>query len=50
MLKVKDSVDLKELEKFGFEIFGNFARKIFWERYDGISLESSIYIGAKHAN
>ena len=30
MLKIKDSVDLKELEKFGFEVVGNFAKKIFY--------------------
>ena len=34
MLKIKDSVDLKELEKFGFEVFGeNTARKIYYDNY-----------------
>ena len=31
MLRIKDNVDLKELEKFGFEVFGNHtAKKIFY--------------------
>ena len=44
MLKIKDNLDLKELEKYGFEVFGNFARKIFWERDDGISLEDDTWL------
>lgn len=27
MLKIKDDVDLKELEKFGFDNFGRFVKK-----------------------
>lgn len=44
MLKIKNDVDLKELEKYGFEVFGKFARKIFWENYDGISLEDDTWL------
>ena len=44
MLKIKSDVDLKELEKYGFEVFGKFARKIFWENYDGISLEDDTWL------
>ena len=44
MLKIKDNVDLKELEKYGFEVFGKFARKIFWENFDGISLEEDTWL------
>lgn len=34
MLKIKDSVDLKELEKFGFKYRGNYNRGDCWERED----------------
>ena len=44
MLKIRDGLDLKELEKYGFEVFGKFARKIFWENYDGISLEDDTWL------
>ena len=44
MLKIKSDIDLKELEKYGFEVFGKFARKIFWENYDGISLEDDTWL------
>ena len=44
MLKIKDKVNLKELEKYGFEVLGNFARKIFWESYDGISSEDDTWL------
>ena len=34
MLKIKDNVDLKELEKFGFEVFSNqTARKIYFDNF-----------------
>lgn len=29
MLKIKDNVDLKELEKFGFKRYGNHYQKVF---------------------
>ena len=32
MLKIKDDVDLKELEKFGFKYTGNYNRGDCWER------------------
>jgi len=32
MLKIKDEVDLKELEKFGFEYYGNYNRGDCWRR------------------
>ena len=32
MLKIKDNVDLKELEKFGFEYYGNYNRGDCWRR------------------
>ena len=44
MLKIKDSVDLKELEKFGFEVIGHFARKIFWEKYDNMTIEDDTWL------
>ena len=45
MLKIKDNVDLKELEKFGFEVFGeNTARKIYWDKYD----ENDTYFMIEH--
>lgn len=44
MLKIRDGIDLKELEKYGFEVFGKFARKIFWENFDGISLEEDTWL------
>lgn len=45
MLKIKDSVDLKELEKFGFEVFGeNTARKIYYNNYN----ENDTYFMIEH--
>ena len=44
MLKIKDNVDLKELEKYGFEVIGNFARKIFWEKYDNMTIEDDTWL------
>lgn len=44
MLKIKNNIDLKELEKYGFEVFGHFARKIFYEYSDGISLEDDTWL------
>lgn len=40
MLKIKDNIDLKELEKFGFEEISGFwyAKKIFKERKDIVSV------------
>ena len=32
MLKIKDNVDLKELESFGFKYTGNYNRGDRWER------------------
>lgn len=46
MLKIKDNVDLKELEKYGFEIFGNHtARKIYYEKNYG---EDDTYFMVEH--
>ena len=44
MLKIKESVNLKELEKSGFEVVGNFARKIFWEKYDNMTIEDDTWL------
>ena len=44
MLKIKESVNLKELEKFGFEVIGNFARKIFWGKYDNMTIEDDTWL------
>ena len=34
-LRIKKDIDLKELEKFGFEVFGeNTARRIYYDKYD----------------
>ena len=27
MLKIRDDIDLKKLEKYGFEVIGNFAKR-----------------------
>lgn len=54
MLKIKDNIDLKELEKFGFEVFGkNTAKRIFYgHEYDKDSplgyLEDETYILIEH--
>lgn len=39
MLKIKDNVDLKELEKYGFEVDGKFAKKTFYSKYGSFTLE-----------
>lgn len=39
MLKIRDDVDLKELEKYGFEVKGNFAKKTFYSKYGSFTLE-----------
>lgn len=45
MLKIKDNVDLKELEKFGFEVIGNFAKKIWWyDKIENISIEDDTWL------
>lgn len=49
MLKIKDNVDLKELGKYGFEVFGNnTARKIYYDDYPTISLENDTYFMVEH--
>ena len=50
MLKIKDSVNLKELEKFGFEVFGeNTARKIYYKNYaKRISTEDDTWLCIEH--
>lgn len=50
MLKIRDDVDLKELEKFGFEVFGeNTARKIYYKNYaKGISNEDDTWLCIEH--
>lgn len=44
MLKIKDNVDLKELEKFGFEVIGNFAKKIFYEKYGSFTCQDDTWL------
>ena len=45
MLKIKDNVDLKELEKYGFEVIGNFAKKVwYWDSFEGISIEEDTWL------
>lgn len=34
MLKIKDNIDLKELEKFGFEIENRYIPKHYYYRYN----------------
>ena len=50
MLKIKANVDLKELEKYGFEIFNNnTARKIYYDIYDSsIHSEDDTYFIIEH--
>ena len=59
MLKIKDNVDLKEVEKYGFEIINNFARRIYFDK-DGIEEDTWLVVefrelwlieqGAKESN
>ena len=45
MLKIKDNVDLKELEKYGFEVIGNFAKKVwYWDSLEGVSIEEDTWL------
>lgn len=44
MLKIKDDVDLKELEKYGFEVDGNFAKKIFYIKYGSLTHEDDTWL------
>lgn len=44
MLKIKDNVDLKELENFGFEVFGNSAKKVYWNNF----MENDTYFMIEH--
>ena len=45
MLKIKDNVDLKELEKFGFEVFSNLtARKVYFEEQFGMENDTYFMI------
>lgn len=45
MLKIRDNVDLKELEKFGFEVFNNnTARKIYYQNIPPICLENDTFL------
>lgn len=48
MLKIKDNVDLKELEKYGFEVKDNFAKKTFYERYGSFTLEDDTLLVIEH--
>lgn len=44
MLKIKDNIDLKELEKFGFEVFNQTtARKIYYDNIPPCCLENDTY-------
>ena len=46
MLKIKDNVDLKELEKFGFKYFKNGTYRVYqidkWGSYLGVELKDRI--------
>ena len=45
MLKIKDAVDLKELEKFGFEVVAtNSAKKVYWTNF----MENDTYFMIEH--
>ena len=45
MLKIKDNVDLKELEKYGFEVIGNFAKKVwYWDSLEDVSIEEDTWL------
>lgn len=44
MLKIKDDIDLKVLEKYGFEVINNFARKIFFRKGGNISIEEDTWL------
>ena len=49
MLKIKESVDLKELKKYGFEVFNNnTARKIYYQNIPPICLENDTYFMIEH--
>lgn len=49
MLKIKDNVNLKELEKFGFEVFNqSTARKIYYEHIPPVSMEDDTYFMIEH--
>ena len=61
MLKIKDNIDLKELEKYGFELLGNYgAIKKFYDKDFGIEEDTLLVIefrnvwlienGAKESN
>jgi hypothetical protein len=61
MLKIKDNVDLKELEKYGFELSGNFgAIKRFYDKDFGMEEDTLLVVefrviwlienGAKESN
>lgn len=45
MLKIRDGIDLKELEKYGFEVTGNFAKKVwYWNAIEGVSIEEDTWL------
>lgn len=44
MLRIKKDIPLKKLEDYGFEIFGKFARKIFWQTYGEITIEDDTWL------
>ena len=49
MLRIKDNVNLKELEKFGFEVFNqSTARKIYYEHIPPVSMEDDTYFMIEH--
>lgn len=49
MLKIKDNVDLKELERFGFEVFNqSTARKIYYENIPPACIENDTYFVIEH--
>ena len=61
MLKVKDNIDLKELEKYGFELSGNYgAIKRFYDKQFGFEEDTLLVVefrviwlienGAKESN
>ncbi len=55
MLKIKDNVDLKELEKYGFKYFKNGSYKVYerdnWNSYLGVETKDRILqIGCQDYN
>ena len=49
MLKIRDDIDLKKLEKYGFEVIGNFAKKVwYYGQLEGVSIEEDTWLVVEH--